>query len=592
VRIERWLEPVSGLETGFVYANFCKLIPANDNPSNRKNSGKIVLMDTFKSLNPVKARILVVDDHPSTATTLARALSQLSPDIEALSANSGETALELVREHPVDILITDMMMTGINGLELIEKMQTHPAGRPAYTILVTAYDVPGLKITARRLKVNEIIIKPVRPEHVCQIVSKAIENLGEIPAVHAPEAKATPKILVADDLPDNVALLARYLGNEGYICICAADGAEALSKTRAEMPDLVLLDVDMPVKDGFETLQEIRSDPAIAHIPVIILTAARLEPVDMQSALNMGADDYVTKPFDRRELLARIRTRLRVKEAEDVIRRRNKELNLLPEIGKELSARLDIDELIDVVLKRTVEALGAFEGHIILLGPKEHLHKTYRFAAAAGEPAPKLPDLAPLLEHLKEIRHGFVISDTRTDSRWPVAPEDITRAVVVVPMFVRLELLGLLVLAHEQSGYFSQEHMLLLQALASQAAIAIENARLFVSMKQEQQRLEAVLQCAADAILMFDTERNLSLFNIAAHKLFTDHEINLGQSLAPGTGYDALIDLLDKAESTNNPQTCEITWPDNRIFTAVVTPIEGGCVASLHDISYFKTLGR
>ena len=81
----------------------------------------------------------------------------------------------------------------------------------------------------------------------------------------------------------------------------ALDGEQALIKTLHRNADLVLLDVNMPVKDGFEALQEIRSDPAIAHIPVIILTAARLEPMDMQYALNIGADDYVTKPFDRRE---------------------------------------------------------------------------------------------------------------------------------------------------------------------------------------------------------------------------------------------------------------------------------------------------
>src|SRR6185436_9244128 len=133
---------------------------------------------------------------------------------------------------------------------------------------------------------------------------------------------------------------------------------------------------NMPHKDGFAVLHEIRSDPAIQHIPVIILTAAKLEPTDMQSGLNMGADDYITKPFDRRELLARIRTKLRVKEAEDIMRRRNRELNLLPEIGKELSARLNIEDLTTVLLKRTVETLGAMFGHIIVFNQAESYQKT------------------------------------------------------------------------------------------------------------------------------------------------------------------------------------------------------------------------
>ena len=74
-------------------------------------------------------RILVVDDHPHTATTLARAIAQLGNGINVLSATSGKQALEYANEDTVDVLITDMMMPGMNGLELIEQLQAHPAGR-------------------------------------------------------------------------------------------------------------------------------------------------------------------------------------------------------------------------------------------------------------------------------------------------------------------------------------------------------------------------------------------------------------------------------------------------------------------------------
>ena len=118
-------------------------------------------------------------------------------------------------------------------------------------------------------------------------------------------------------------------------------------------------------------LEEIRNDPAIQHIPVIILTAARLDPTDVQSGLNLGADDYVTKPFDRHELMARIRTKLRVKQTEDVIRRRNRELNLLPEIGKELSARMNIRDCRHFPARRSWRRSAPFRGHILLCNADE-----------------------------------------------------------------------------------------------------------------------------------------------------------------------------------------------------------------------------
>ncbi|HJW28975.1 MAG TPA: response regulator [Saprospiraceae bacterium] len=123
------------------------------------------------------ARILVVDDHPNTAHMLARALSQLGPNVIVISATSGREALEKTVATGVDILFTDMVMPEMTGMELIEKLRARPAVSPAYIYLITAYDVPDLKVTAQRLGVKEVLIKPVRPERIYQIAVQALEEM-------------------------------------------------------------------------------------------------------------------------------------------------------------------------------------------------------------------------------------------------------------------------------------------------------------------------------------------------------------------------------------------------------------------------------
>ena len=536
-------------------------------------------------------RILVVDDHPATAATLARAISQLGSNIDVMSACSGREALERIAGDSVDMLITDMMMPGMNGLELIDQIQSNSGGRPAHIILITAYDVPGLKETARRLKVDETIIKPVRPERICQIVTNVMNSIGHTAATEPVTIEAQPfNILIADDMADNRTLLSRYMVNEGYSFITAADGIETLEKTRAEMPDLILLDVNMPHKDGLAVLKEIRADQAIAHIPVIIFTAARLHPDDVQAGLNLGADDYITKPFDRRELFARIRAKLRTKSFEDAIRRRNRQLSMLPEIGKDLSARLDINELTSVVLRRTVEMLGAIMGHIVLLDPHHPVQKTYNTSAAA---VMETPNFSGFLKEINESRESILVADVHNDSRWQRLDNDPTCSAVIVPMFGRSSLLGLLVLTHEKTNYFQMEPMLLLQAIASQASIAIENAFLYEGVSQQQKRLSAVLQSADEAIFMFDTEGRLSLLNPAGEKLFTDFKASLNLPLEAGHGYDELINMVEDSLLSSKSNSGEIAWPDKRTFAVLITPIEaGGLVAVLHDVTHFKDIDR
>jgi two-component system response regulator ResD len=115
------------------------------------------------------------------------------------------------------------------------------------------------------------------------------------------------KILVADDDESIVELITLYLRKDGFDVITARDGGEALRKISQHSPDLVLLDIMMPVKDGWEVCREIRQRD---RLPVIMLTA-RSEDYDKILGLELGADDYITKPFNPRELVARVRAVLR-----------------------------------------------------------------------------------------------------------------------------------------------------------------------------------------------------------------------------------------------------------------------------------------
>ena len=118
------------------------------------------------------------------------------------------------------------------------------------------------------------------------------------------------RVLIVEDEPDIRELVVHHLKREGYHVSAAASGEEALRQVRAAAPDLVLLDLMMPAMDGLEVCRRLRQDPATAALPIVMLTA-KGDEVDRVLGLEIGADDYVVKPFSPKELLARVRAVLR-----------------------------------------------------------------------------------------------------------------------------------------------------------------------------------------------------------------------------------------------------------------------------------------
>ena len=185
---------------------------------------------------------------------------------------------------------------------------------------------------------------------------------------------ASAKILVVDDTPLNVKMLADILAFKGYQVVTAAGGREALDKIESEHPDLVLLDVMMPGMNGYEVCQKIRAHPATGMLPVVMVTA--LDPAQERvKGIEAGADDLLSKPINQPELLARVRSLLRIKELWNTVQSQTTQL---AEWNKTLETRVQ-EQL------KQLDRLGRLKSFFspqlaesIITGGGEELLKTHR----------------------------------------------------------------------------------------------------------------------------------------------------------------------------------------------------------------------
>jgi adenylate cyclase len=155
-------------------------------------------------------------------------------------------------------------------------------------------------------------------------------------------AERQPRILVTDDVPQNVRLLEAVLSSHGYSVTSASSGAEALERVASELPDLLLLDIQMPEMSGYEVCRRLRADAATEFLPVVMITSSDTEV--RVNALEAGADDFVTKPFDQQELLIRVRSLVRLKQYHDTIEAQAAELRELNRTLEE-RVRTQVEEL-------------------------------------------------------------------------------------------------------------------------------------------------------------------------------------------------------------------------------------------------------
>jgi PleD family two-component response regulator len=169
------------------------------------------------------------------------------------------------------------------------------AGLPLLVVGHAELDVP-----------HDFVLTPIRGEELVVRLQRLLERAPE----KRVSSNAQPVILAADDDPTTTAIVRAVVTQNAMTCHVARNGAEAFDLARELVPDAIVLDVNMPFRDGFEVLSALREEPRTASVPVLMLTSVQQE-ADVVKGFRLGADDYVLKPFNPMELLARIKRLVR-----------------------------------------------------------------------------------------------------------------------------------------------------------------------------------------------------------------------------------------------------------------------------------------
>jgi DNA-binding response OmpR family regulator len=180
-----------------------------------------------------------------------------------------------------------------------------------------------------------------------------------------------PRVMIVEDDAEMMELLQNVLAAAHCQALTADTGEGALATLRQEAEagrevDLILLDIMMPEMDGYQVIARVKADPLLRNTSIIMTTA--LDSIsDKTLGLGMGADDYITKPFDPQELLARIDAVMRIRRSERTLRRRNQELAALVEINRMVTSSLDLDEVLEATIRGIREILRVEAGSLVLV---------------------------------------------------------------------------------------------------------------------------------------------------------------------------------------------------------------------------------
>lgn len=413
---------------------------------------------------------------------------------------------------------------------------------------------------------------------------------------------AGERVLLIDDDEDIRDLIADYiLSPKGFDVSVAKDGAEGLQKALHEDPDLIIVDLMMPVVSGLDLIRTLTKEGR--DTPCILITAYGSERLAVET-FRAGVRDYIIKPFKDVELLEAVHRVLPdagqgpaspvyPRHTSQQLETRLRELSTLIGIGKSVTSQLDLETVLQRVLEAGVALTGADEASLLLLDPATN----ELYIRAAKNLDEEL--VSTLRLKVRDSLAGQVIHTGEplligSDGWQKIKTSYLVKSLLYVPLKVKERVIGVLGVDNKvNTTPFTERDQQMLSALADYTAIAIENAQLFAETEAEWRMLEAVLSGTEDLVIVVDPAGDISLINKAAQEVFQVGDDIVGTPLRSAIDRPDLIELFEARADGETNRRAEIALGDDRVFNAHVTSIDDvGWVAVMQDITHLKELDR
>jgi two-component system, cell cycle response regulator len=296
------------------------------------------------------ARVLVVDDILSNVKLLEAKLT--AEYFEVVSAFNGLECLAKIDQAAPDIVLLDVMMPGMDGFEVCRRIKNNPKTAHIPVVMVTALDQPSDRVAGLDAGADDFLTKPVDDAALFARVRSLVrlkmmtdelrmrettgQSMGLIdPATTLMDASPTGRILIIEDRPESVAWFAGALQPGGHEVASVDTFEEALVRVRGGDYDLIVVSLGMRGFDGLRLCSQLRSLPEGRNVPILVVVTDG-DRRKLNQALEMGVNDYLTRPVDKNELVARVRTQLRKKRYSDRLRH-NVQLSLEMAITDQLT---------------------------------------------------------------------------------------------------------------------------------------------------------------------------------------------------------------------------------------------------------------